>query len=351
MSRPRSAGRRDLPANLYIQKKGKRTYFMYRRPDTGRTKSLGTNRPEALRAARLLNNQLMSFPTAERLASRVLAAKNPLHDWIESFRDRVLPQRRNKRGVPLAQKTIREYAAQLKRVDSALGTKDVAQITRRDVAAFLEPLPPTMRNRMRGLLSDLFATAVAEGHRDDNPVAGTLKATEVVARQRLTKEEFDAIRTAADEWFRRALDLALITVQRREDLAHLTHDDVRDDCLHIVQQKTGARLRLALTGRLKEVIGSRGPVPEILWRPTEKGPRRLTVEVLSREFARLRDKVLPDDPRPAAAKPTFHEIRALGARLYKDRGADPQALLGHVDPQMTRTYLDRHEERWVEIEL
>jgi integrase len=55
-------------------------------------------------------------------------------------------------------------------------------------------------------------------------------------------------------------------------------------------------------------------------------------------------------PFPEAKRPSFHEIRALGAKLYEDARISPQQLLGHTNPKTTRIYLDRHEVKWVEID-
>ncbi len=52
-------------------------------------------------------------------------------------------------------------------------------------------------------------------------------------------------------------------------------------------------------------------------------------------------------------KPTFHEIRALGADLARKSGwpeREIQKLLGHKTISMTEKYLDRHEINWDKIE-
>jgi integrase len=47
--------------------------------------------------------------------------------------------------------------------------------------------------------------------------------------------------------------------------------------------------------------------------------------------------------------PTFHEIRSLSSRLYKDQGdVNPQELLGHKDPRTTAIYTDGRGE-WVRV--
>jgi integrase len=47
--------------------------------------------------------------------------------------------------------------------------------------------------------------------------------------------------------------------------------------------------------------------------------------------------------------PTFHEIRSLAARLYKEQGdVNPQDLLSHKDPKSTATYTDGRGE-WTKL--
>ncbi|WP_133144363.1 tyrosine-type recombinase/integrase [Pseudomonas fragi] len=48
---------------------------------------------------------------------------------------------------------------------------------------------------------------------------------------------------------------------------------------------------------------------------------------------------------PANERPTFHEIRALGAWLYEQQGFaqdDIQGLMGHADVKMTAHYHSGH---------
>ncbi|MCI8210640.1 hypothetical protein AUC61_13960 [Pseudomonas sp. S25] len=50
-------------------------------------------------------------------------------------------------------------------------------------------------------------------------------------------------------------------------------------------------------------------------------------------------------------RPTFHEIRALGAWLYEQQKFPQeyiQALLGHADEKMTRHYQEGHDEKKIE---
>ncbi|VAW60027.1 hypothetical protein MNBD_GAMMA08-2930 [hydrothermal vent metagenome] len=54
------------------------------------------------------------------------------------------------------------------------------------------------------------------------------------------------------------------------------------------------------------------------------------------------------------ARPSFHEVRALGAELYRQAGwaeDSIQQLLGHTNAKMTQTYLDRHRKDAVEYNV
>ena len=337
MNRPRSSKNRGLPPNLYKTAAKGKTYYVYRNPQTKASKSLGSDGALAQRTARLLNARLSHSVDAESLAAKVLAPRESLAKYIERYRDTLIPAKRSRKGKALSAKTVREYTSQLRYVESALGALGTDQITRRHVTDFLQAFPPTMRNRYRSLLHGLFAHAVAEGRCAENPVAGTLKSTEVVARPRLTMKQFCVTYRRAEPWFRRAMAVALRTLQRRSDLVDLTYEaSVDGDYLLVEQQKTGANLRIHMTRQMKKAIGTgTGYV-------VHRSGSRVTEDALTRAFG---------EARPPGVRATFHEIRALGARLLKDRGIDPQALLGHADPQMTRVYLDRHEVRWQEVEL
>jgi len=68
--------------------------------------------------------------------------------------------------------------------------------------------------------------------------------------------------------------------------------------------------------------------------------------MLTREFARIRDEQCLFDDLDPESHPSFHEIRALGADLYRQAGTpEPiiQRLLGHTTAAMTAHYLDGHD--------
>lgn len=75
-------------------------------------------------------------------------------------------------------------------------------------------------------------------------------------------------------------------------------------------------------------------------------PTAVKPAMLSRAFGQARDALPRYADQPAAARPSFHELRSLGADLYRKAGWDErriQALLGHSSATMTAVYLEGHE--------
>ncbi|MGB1012434.1 MAG: tyrosine-type recombinase/integrase, partial [Thiolinea sp.] len=68
-------------------------------------------------------------------------------------------------------------------------------------------------------------------------------------------------------------------------------------------------------------------------------------DMVTREFAEIRDRLGICSELEPVQRPSFHEIRALGADLYRQAGYPEewiQSLLGHEDREMTAKYLAGH---------
>lgn len=68
----------------------------------------------------------------------------------------------------------------------------------------------------------------------------------------------------------------------------------------------------------------------------------------ARGFSKVRDKVGVGAHLEPDERPTFHEIRALAAFMFKQRGFDPQARMAHSDAESTKIYTENHVD-WVEV--
>lgn len=170
----------------------------------------------------------------------------------------------------------------------------------------------------------------------------------------------------------RAMDLALYSLQRREDLVALREDEHwKDGRLFVRQQKVEGKghglLRIKpgpqLLGAILVCLNSdeREDRPFLLHHiPTNRRHaagrthfRPLAPEMLTREFQCLREALNLYPDLPPATRPSWHEIRSTGADEYHKAGWPQeriQALLGHAGIEMTQEYLGRREEQWADVE-
>lgn len=217
----------------------------------------------------------------------------------------------------------------------------------------------TMAGAMRSVLSDMFREAIVEGQVESNPVGPTRAPKIAVMRERLQLEVYTATRAAAEQlppWFPLAMDLALVTGQRREDVANMQFSHVHDDRLHITQIKTGMKIALPLSLtlpaadlRLSAVIDRCRLVSrtDFLISPgiRKNSPNgNIHPDGLTKKFVAARKLTgleMSDTP------PTFHEIRSLSGRLYKDAYGKEfaQKLLGHTSEDTTNLYLNERGEK------
>lgn len=83
-------------------------------------------------------------------------------------------------------------------------------------------------------------------------------------------------------------------------------------------------------------------------------PRTHHTQVLLEQAERAFDEVREKSGlyKPTDNPPVLHEIRSLGAALYREQGWPEwqvQMLLGHSEIQMTRHYLKGHEAPWEKV--
>ena len=197
-------------------------------------------------------------------------------------------------------------------------------------------------------------------------------------RARLDLKGFWAIHDhpSAELFLRVAMEQSLITLQSRAEVCRIRmNDDYRDGWLYIIRGKVAgetdeAFIRIRITPQLEEIrrlAMSDGIASPLLVRRRPKGgwtKKRKTKahwsEVdpayLSKAFAAVRDATGLWDGVPPAQRPSFHEIRSLGAREYKRRGyakAAISALMTHSEESTTDIYLSGgqiEDERFIQVE-
>lgn len=133
-----------------------------------------------------------------------------------------------------------------------------------------------------------------------------------------------------------AMDLALLTGQRPADVLKLQRTDIRDGALWIVQNKTGARLGIEITGELMAAIVRVNERPRraiSAYLIQDENGQPLTQFALRSRFDRAR----------TLAKVNF-QFRDIRAKAATDTGdlAHSQSLLGHKTRDMTEHYVKAH---------
>jgi enterobacteria phage integrase len=137
------------------------------------------------------------------------------------------------------------------------------------------------------------------------------------------------------------MDLALMTGQRRKDIADLKWADIHDGFVWIQQHKTHNRIKINLSQELLILLTKCSKENEFVI-----GEIRGNEDKITKSFAGAREK------SGLKTNATFHEIRSLSGYLYEQAGIEKreiQMLFGHSSEKMTEHYLEGHEEKWTEI--
>jgi integrase len=215
----------------------------------------------------------------------------------------------------------------------------------------------------RSYMIDCFDRMIAAGWRKDNPVRVTDEVRVKVKRARLSFSAFIAVYESTSlQWLRNAMALAIVAGQAREDCAYAEFTDIHDGGWWNERGKTGARIFLPLELRLdcfgmslddvvrqcrKTGIASRFLVHQTERKKGAVLGKKMHVDKITRMFSAEITKLELD--WAGKEPPTFHEIRSLSGRLYKEQGdVNPQELFGHKDPRTTAVYTDGRGE-WVKV--
>ena len=366
-SRPRTIKNRKLPPNLYPNGK----YWRYRNPITGLMTSINRPLEDAIKLARAANAKLAPVMAGDGELLMILTGDRlpTMRNLVERFEAEWLKDR------GYAARTLVEIQFKLERYRQDLGGQLIGQLDVLAVAEYLDGFSNNAYTKHRGLLIQIFAFAVAKGLAERNVAELTLvKKESEKKRQRHTVNGLNAIINAVTTpaWLKRAIRLALASLQRREDIVTWMKSaaDMEKNTLTVSPGKTQGydnpiHLKITMGAALREVVGEclRSPIVSpylIHYKPKSRRREQIdakdhwtsvTPDYLTKEFSKARDAAQAYDHVPAGERPTFHEIRALGAWLYEQQEFPQtyiQALMGHADEKMTRHYQDGHDTKQIE---
>jgi integrase len=198
-------------------------------------------------------------------------------------------------------------------------------------------------------LSVIFNWARSRGYmKVPNPCAGLFVQMKVKERRDIYVEDswLALVYKHADDIIKDCLDLAYLTGQRPADVRKMRWDQIKDGALEIKQNKTKAKLRLAIEGDLADLIkriktrqGIKGftiladpkgqPLKEFGYFRSHFDKARDAAEQEAKELGISFERFQFRDLRPKAASDidAMHDIKAA------------QKLLGHTTEQMTAAYI------------
>ncbi|MGE9550457.1 phage integrase Arm DNA-binding domain-containing protein [Erwinia amylovora] len=361
MARPRKYNI-DIPGlSCYSDARTNKLYWRYKNPVTGTFHGLGE---DPVRAAQLALSANERF-SEQRIQQMISSARSETHmpvgprtaEWVDAY---IAIQHKRLEKGELKKKTVELRVSGLTDFRRYAGNKMLVDISVRDIVQVLELKTDSGAMRMaqivRATLIDMFKEAQHAGEVQPgfNPAMAARNPRASIERNRLTFSEWEVIFSAAEKyqpWVQNSMLLALVTSQRRGDVAKMRFTDVWDGLLHVEQEKTGMKLALPLTLRCNTLGLTLGDVISRC-RDSVLSPylihsvytQKLSVQKLSQMFAASRERagLHWKEGKP----PTFHEQRSLSERLYAKQGVNTQALLGHKSRKMTDHYHDDRGREW-----
>jgi integrase len=256
-----------------------------------------------------------------------------------------------KRKAPRTQKDNHGELAKLYEFFDDTPAPPLESIEPHHVAKYRDWRESTHSTQEIALLSAIWNWAREQGYtKAPNPTQGVQRNRSEGRDVYVTDAMFEKVYLWADQPTKDAMDLAHLAAQRPGDSLKMRVQDIRDGALWVTQGKTGAKVRIAIVGKLKAVLD-------------RIAERRKSTKV--RSFA----LVIDTDGKPlsagqldyrfgqaracagiAPADFQFRDLRAKAATETDDaRGMEAaQGLLGHASAGMTRRYVRRRAGKLVD---
>ncbi len=317
MGRKRS-GNFNLPPRMH--KKGRIFYYVTSTGGKRKWIKLSVDYSEALTKWADLEG---SKPSGETVAQA-----------IDRYMVEVLPLK--------AEKTRLEYSRQALKFRTMWGSRRLDQIRPVHIAQYLDQHPHKITgNREVSVLSSIYSYAIRWGWCNHNPCRGVRKHSEKPRERYIEDHELGLLREVASDQFRCIIDLAYLTAIRKGDLLRLKLSDIREDGLHIQQQKTGKRQTFELTSDLQTLLNRIRKLRRkvgTLWLFATRTGQPYTVNGFNSIWRRLVQRSGVQDVH-------FHDIRAKSITDAKRIGGldYAQALAGHESRSTTEGYIKSKE--------
>ncbi len=243
-------------------------------------------------------------------------------------------------------KEQKNRAVHLARVRVVFGELRPAEVNPTHVRAFRDKVGqrkgrdwgrPQLALKAMATLSHVFSWAAEWGVVERNPCAGVQRPPQPRRTRYPTDEEFAGVYEHCPPMHQIAMDLALLTGLRREDILKLDRDSVTDDGLLVSTGKTGKPLLFVWSDDLQAVVDRAMATQPKVRRAIvcNKQGRAYTPDGFSTIWRRARERVIEAGKLREPYR--FNDIRAKSAS--DDDNADRAShRLGHTNRQTTERY-------------
>ena len=343
-----------LPPNLTIE--GDR--YRYRNPETGERPWLGTDKAKAIEIAEKANLVLQVRRQAK--GTPVLMGYG-----IDMYIENVVPHK------PWDTDTRKNAIYRLRALQADMRKRPVVTTDRVFLAEWLDRKATSgdTFNKWRALLVELWRYWIERKWVDYNEAEAVMKrstskklAENRKTRRRLDIDQFWAIHDhdACEHWLKIAMEQSLVTLQARKEICGMQLGDYRDGWLYVIRDKVAAEsemafIRIGVTPQIEDIrrrsmdgiaspflVHRRSKSLKTTERQQKAHWSAVRPEYLSKAFKAARDATALFEGMAPRARPSFHEIRSLGARLYRAAGYEErylQALMTHANKRTTEIYL------------
>lgn len=300
--------------------------------------------------------------------------------------------------------TVTARKQRLNRLKKHFNNRAIDQISTYDVAQFYDTLTSTHEyQKIRGILTSIFQFARTRGVFPDHLVnpghaAQLRRIPKPTRRTVMNPDQYVSIYMEAPEWLQLSMDLILQTALRQQDIWALRWEQIKDNCLYVIPQKSHTQRRnnqqqsrlcfelnrnpklaevieraRAIKRRLEESYQEARQCPYVIMRTdiqrfktgkTKHCPFQINRTLAAHALKKARDMAIKNtsafDGLSKEQLPAFHGIRKLSLQLMRKAGADDQYLqtiAAHTDFKLTEeSYLTPNTAIWqrlgyYEIEL
>lgn len=239
-----------------------------------------------------------------------------------------------------AESTAKKYKGTARYLQVLMADFAPHEVTQRDVVAIRRELQDhsSVCNRTINVLRMVFDYALEEGILDTNPCVG-VKGIPPNYRDRLmTFAEFEAIQKHAGPILSVVMDLCYLTGQRIGDVLKMKKSDLTEDGIFVSQKKGRGKVRMVVRWNpdLRMVVDASLALntdeKSAYILPGYRSGKPPSYNTIWAQYNKARNKAgVPDV--------VIHDMRAQSGTEAEEQGIDPQKLLGHTNPEMTRRYL------------